>query len=261
MAFIYPLCSSSKGNCCYIGTESDGILIDAGVGIRNFAAQMALIGVPEQAVRAIFITHEHSDHISGLARLDAKLRVPVYTAPGTADELCRKRVMASEHLFFTQQETVLQNLSVVPFRTSHDAAESQGYRVTFESGEQVAVCTDLGLVSDTVHEAINGCKTVMIESNYEPDLLALGKYPYFLKQRIAGKFGHLSNADAAEEMRWLLQSGTEQFVLGHLSEENNRPDIAYHSAVEGLQQIGAALQQDYQLHVAPKTGIGKRIAL
>lgn len=261
MAFIYPLCSSSKGNCYYIGTKASGVLVDAGIGIRKFSAQMALIGVPEDAIRGIFITHEHSDHISGLARLDAKLRVPVYTSAGTADALRRKEVVAWERLFLTEQETVLQELSVQSFHTSHDAAESQGYRITFESGEQAAVCTDLGLVGETVHEAICGCKTVVLESNYEKQLLEVGKYPYFLKQRISGKFGHLSNMAAGEEMQRLLQTGTEQFVLGHLSEENNRPDIAYHSAVEHLQQIDAVLEQDYRLHVAPKTGIGTCITL
>lgn len=261
MSFLYPLCSSSKGNCCYIGDQQAGILVDAGIGIRNFSAQMALIGVPESAVRGVFITHEHSDHIKGLARLDAKLRVPVYASAGTGNALLEKNSVAAERLFLTQGETVLQDLSVTAFRTSHDAAESQGYRVTLANGDRVAVCTDLGLVSETVHEALYGCQTVLLESNYEPDLLAFGKYPYFLKQRISGKFGHLSNTAAGEEMQKLLQGGTKQFVLGHLSEENNRPDIAYHNAVESLLSIGARLESDYQLAVAPRSGIGKTIQI
>lgn len=256
MSFIYPFCSSSKGNCYYVGDRERGLLVDVGIGIRSFTAQMAQIGVPLSAIAGILITHEHSDHIKGLARIVKQLNVPVYTARGTADALVAKGVLTNEQLQVTAPHQYVGEYAVECIATLHDASESQGYRIGLPDGQTVAICTDLGMVTDTVYQALIGCHAVLIESNYEPNLLLMGGYPYYLKERIRGRYGHLSNQEAGQLLQKLWQSGVRQFVLGHLSQENNRPELAHGCAVDALTEMGAVEDRDYRLYVAPCQGCG-----
>lgn len=261
MAFLYPLASSSKGNCSYVGTKENGLLIDAGVGIRTFAAHMSFIGIHSRAIKGIFITHEHSDHIKGLSRIQTALRVPVYASKGTLASLIQKGVL-SPHCDFRvvdKEEIVLSGMTVKAFHTPHDSAESQCYRVMTEDHKQICVCTDLGHMTEEIHQELAQSDLVMLESNYEEEMLRMGRYPAFLKRRIAGKNGHLSNCDCADEIAALYGQGIRRFVLGHLSEENNRPEIAFMNIVHRLSQENAVLESDYQLTVAPKTNTGKMI--
>ena len=261
MSILYPLCSSSKGNCIFLGDAQRGVLVDAGISCRALLAQLALVGIPQSAVRAILVTHEHSDHVRGLARIQKLLQVPVYASEGTASALLEQLLVDPDLLNVTEGEPFsVAGIRVRPFATSHDAAQSQNYRVSFPDGE-AAVCTDLGVVTESVQEALAGCKTVLLESNYEESMLQLGSYPYFLKRRIASVSGHLSNTAAAEELIRLAQSGTRQFVLGHLSPENNRPELAYQQAVLALSGAGLVLDRDYTLMVAPRSGIGQTVNL
>ena len=266
MPFIYSLCSSSKGNCTYLGTQTDGILIDAGIGVRNFAAQMSLIDVDPSAVRGIFITHEHSDHIKGLCKLQARLKVPVYASEGTCRAIREKGAVENPACLHVISQNYnpniwIEGMEISSFSTSHDAAQSQCYTIAFPEGQPAAVCTDLGLVTPEVHDALLGNDIVMLESNYEKNLLQIGVYPPFLKRRISGKRGHLSNEDCAEEILRLYQSGIKKFILGHLSEENNYPELAFTNVVAELDKIGAALKQDYDLWVAPKANRGEIVML
>lgn len=261
MAILYPLCSSSKGNCIFIGNEERGVLIDAGISCRKLLAQLALVGIPETAVRAVLVTHEHSDHVSGLASIQKKLGVPVYASAGTSSALLEKGVVDVAHLRVTEGHPfMVDGMEIRPFATSHDAAQSQDYRVILPDGE-AAVCTDLGVVTDSVHQALCGCKTVLLESNYEDTMLQSGRYPYVVKRRIASVAGHLSNLAAAEELVRLHQSGSRQFVLGHLSPENNRPELAFQNALLAMTAAGLRLDEDYTLTVAPKSGVGQWIVL
>ena len=261
MSIMYPLCSSSKGNCIFLGNEQEGVLVDVGISCRALGAQLALVGIPMKAVRAILITHEHSDHVRGLSRISKKLGVPVYASAGTASVLLEQQMVDADLLQVTEGKPFwVGSMQIRPFSTSHDAVDSQNYRVCFPDGE-AAVCTDLGVVTETVHEALAGCKTVLLESNYEETMLQMGPYPYFLKRRIASVSGHLSNTDAAQELIHLAKSGTSRFVLGHLSPENNRPELAYQQAVLALSTEGLVLDRDYTLMVAPKTGIGQLVTL
>ncbi len=261
MSFIHVLCSSSQGNCYYIGDAKQGVLIDAGVGIRSFTAQCKSLDLPLSAVQGMFITHEHTDHIKGLARIDRQLKVPVYTAPKTAKVLAEKQCVDPDRLVSFDRVMAIGDLEVTAFATDHDAVQSQGYVVRLQNGKRIGFCTDLGQITPSVHEQLCGCDTVVLESNYEKNLLSVGPYPYFLKQRIAGKFGHLSNEEAGVEMKRLLHSGTKQFLLAHLSKENNHPELAFGSAVEHLTETGAVLAQDYHLRIAPRLGGEDKILL
>lgn len=261
MSFLYSLCSSSKGNCTYVGSRESGILIDAGIGIRNFSAHLSMIGLKSNAIKGILITHEHGDHIKGLARIQAALNVPVYASEGTLGVLLDKGAVNPNmqmHVL-SGEKMEIADLQVHAFQTPHDCMDGQGYCIAFPDGKRVAVCTDLGYVTKEIHNQLLHNDLVLLESNYEEALLKIGMYPPFLKRRIAGDLGHLSNEDCSNEICSLFDSGIKKFVLGHLSEENNRPDLAYINVVTELAKKGAQPDRDFSLHVAPKTNIGKII--
>ncbi|MGI5896971.1 MAG: MBL fold metallo-hydrolase [Oscillospiraceae bacterium] len=264
MIRLLPLASSSKGNSTYVGTESAGILIDAGIGPRIFQGALGLGGIEDiRNIRAIFITHEHSDHIKGLLKLTERLDVPVYGSRETLVELIEKdAVCPHTKLYEINRKTVeAAGMEIRAFTTSHDSVHSLGYRITTPDGKQLAVCTDLGVVTPEVHSALTGCQLVMLESNYDREMLRNGGYPAYLKRRIASERGHLCNTDCAAELVALAQSGTEHFVLGHLSEENNRPEVAAETSLAALTGAGFHLERDFTLLTAPRSTTGQFVTL
>ncbi len=261
MTECYSIASSSKGNSTFIGTESGGILIDVGVGPRVLETSLLAAGHKLDEISAIFITHEHIDHIKGLAQLTAKLNVPVYGSVGTLEALLDKNAVdeQTELREICHNTVTFGDLAVDCFPTSHDCAQSLGFRVTSSTGESAAVCTDLGFISVDVAAALTGCDFVLLESNYEKEMLENGLYPYHLKRRIAGDRGHLSNLEASREVARLALSGTKQFLLGHLSEKNNLPQLALAESANALTEAGVKVGEDVSLEVAPPRGFGKVI--
>ena len=184
MAIIYPLASSSKGNCIYVGNQQSGVLIDAGIGIRAFAAHLALIGIPPEAIKGIFVTHEHTDHVKGLERIQKALKVPVYGSKGTLKRLIEKKVLPPfAPMQLAEEETVLSGCSVIPFATPHDSEQSQCYRIRTAEGTSAVVCTDLGHMTDEIHRHLLGSDVVMLESNYEESMLCLLYTSRFLNEK------------------------------------------------------------------------------
>lgn len=264
MTFIYPLCSSSKGNCTYIGTKDRGILIDAGIGIRSFISQLKLTGINLSAIRGIFVTHEHSDHAKGLKRIQQELNVPVLASNGTLQALYNKQLIDINKTIYklnAGQEVLVADMGVFGFNTPHDSAESFAYKITTSDNKKISVCTDLGYVTESVHDYLKDCNAILLESNYEQSLLEMGSYPLFLKERILGKYGHLSNDNCADEVCKLVNLGVEKFILGHLSQENNMPDIAYSNVVEYLLKNDMSINKDYTLKVAPVVNDGSVIEM
>ena len=258
MAKFYPLASSSKGNCTYIGTQQHGILIDVGIGPRVLKTAFSLGGFEPSAVRAVFVTHEHSDHVRGLCRFTEQYDVPVYGSRETLEELIRKDCVASHtKLYEINRHTVeVADMEVRAFTTSHDSVHSLGYRIRTPEDKAIGFCTDLGVVTPEVQEHLEGCSRVMLESNYDREMLRYGIYPPYLKRRIASDTGHLSNDACAAEAARLAKKGNVRFVLGHLSEENNRPELALQQTVATLEETGMHLGEDYTVWVAPKTSMG-----
>lgn len=248
-----PLFSSSSGNSVYIGSNADGILIDVGRSAKQTKIALNSIGIDEGAVRAIFLTHEHSDHVCGLSVFAARNKIPIYAANGTILSLRKSGIINEKHFENTVPESGLEvaGMFIKPFITSHDCADGRGYTINAVNGDSsVAVATDTGFVTTEMMNAITGCRLVYIESNHDVNMLKTGQYPYMLKKRILSDKGHLSNDACAEALRALVNKGTTQFVLAHLSRENNTPELAYETAVSALNEMGALKERDYFLNVA-----------
>lgn len=251
MARIYPLFSSSKGNSTFIGTEKGGILIDCGVSFRRLSAALAVNNIPLSAVQGVFVTHEHSDHVCGLKMLTKNTSIPVYGQKRTLQRLCDSdRISPSSPVVDMTGKTIsCGGNELTCFNTPHDTIQSCGYRIRTSDDRLCAVCTDLGHITDEVDAALAGCRLVLLESNYDEHMLRSGPYPLYLKERILSPNGHLSNDDCAAQAAKLINHGAEYIVLGHLSQDNNRPDIA-DSAVESALS-GYVRNRDYLLGVAP----------
>ncbi|MBR0141533.1 MAG: MBL fold metallo-hydrolase [Ruminococcus sp.] len=251
MARIYPLFSSSKGNATFIGTEKGGILIDCGASFKKFSAVLALNNIPLDAIKAVFITHEHSDHVNGLKMLTKKTGVTVYGQKKTLQKLCAEDKISScsRVVEILSKPIICADHEISCFNTPHDSIQSCGYKIYTSDNKMCAVCTDLGHVTAEVHNALTGCRAVVIEANYDENMLRTGGYPLYLKERILSDTGHLSNTACAAEVERLVKSGTTHIILGHLSQDNNKPEIAYSTVKNHLKdfQIG----KDYLMGVAP----------
>lgn len=252
MAKFYPLFSSSQGNVSYIGTKQAGILIDAGESCKRILEALSCNDLSPNAMQGIFITHTHSDHIKGLKVLAGKCRVPIYGSQTTLEMLIHDgHIPSGIETIPINGHTVIAcgDCEVTAFPTMHDAPGSCGYRIHTSDDKHCAVCTDLGIVTDEVKSALKGCDMVLLEANYEPDMLWQGNYPLQLKRRIVSEYGHLSNQDSAALSDYLIRSGTTRLLLGHLSPHNNTPYMAASVTVRYLQDF--IQNTDYLLGVAP----------
>ncbi len=263
MYLVYPICSSSKGNATYIGTRERGILIDCGISARGLTAALKLNDIPLSAIQAVFVTHEHSDHIKGLARLGEMIPFTLYGNVPTLREVIERHCVGSKVRLkeINQKPAEIFGMQVRPFHTSHDSADSMGYHLTLPSGKRFCLCTDLGMVTTEVLSNLKDSDLVLLESNYEEDLLRNGSYPLYLQQRIASPQGHLSNDLCADTITKLLEAGVNQFILGHLSQENNRPELALKRSAEAITAAGGTIGGDCVVSVAPRITVGKAVEL
>lgn len=259
MSRFCPLFSGSSGNCLYIGEGNTHILIDAGVSAKKIVQALGGIGIDPRQLSAIFITHEHSDHIQGLNVLTKKLNIPIYMSQGTAKAINDIEQFSGLNINIMDSPVDLGNMEIHRFATSHDCEDSSGYRIKL-GDRDFGVCTDTGIVTDKIREGLKGCELVLLESNHDINMLSKGPYPIQLKRRILSETGHLSNSSCADELPRLLRSGTTRFVLGHLSRQNNTPEAAFDSANSLLTLAGFTEGMDYTLYVAPPEG-GKLISL
>ncbi len=263
MAKVVPVCSSSKGNSIFIGDTSSGVLVDAGCSFKALKDGLALCGIPFEAVKAVLVTHEHIDHTKALGQITKRTSLPVYASDGTTRKLFEDNLVAPGAIIHSLSEikSVPVDMDIDFFHTPHDAAESVGFTIEFKD-HKVACCTDLGYVTEEVRENLLGCDTAYIEANYDPKLLSVNpKYPPYLKARISGSSGHLSNLNSAEFCTELVERGTRRLILGHLSQENNTPKIAYDAVELKLGSSGMKCGVDYTLDVAPVVTQGKYIII
>lgn len=228
------LYSGSGGNAAYLETAGARILIDAGKCTRTLVASLASIGVDPATLDAVLVTHEHRDHVAALEVFCKKYPIPVHMLYESAlryrddppEALCRCLQLYREAPF----SLTVGDVVVTSFRTPHDSRASVGYRFTLSDGTSLGYATDIGYITDTIREGLLGCESVVLESNHDVDMLMEGPYPYDLKLRIRSRRGHLSNRECADLCAELAASGTRHFLLAHLSEENNYPDLAFDEA-------------------------------
>ncbi len=253
MVRFCPLFSGSKGNCTYIGCGGKGLLVDIGSSTKSVEAALCDQGVDPQSICGLLITHEHADHVSSIKSFLKKHPVPVILSEGTAHTLtlAGKLPENAQLILIDKEEVEVAGFCIRRFATMHDCFGSSGYIITAPEGKKVAVCTDLGVMTDGVRKALCGCHLVMLESNHDVTMLQQGSYPYILKQRILSENGHLSNTACACELPYLIKNGTKRIVLAHLSQENNRPELARRAAVAALLDKGYIEGKDYLLYIAP----------
>ena len=260
---IVSLCSSSKANCTYIENNGEGVLVDVGCSYKFLRDGLARIDRTVSDIKAIFITHEHSDHIAGLLQVTKNTDIPIYASEGTLHRIISEKKIFTDVNLHTAEEisSAPVDMDIKAFHTPHDSAESMGYTFT-SNGTKIAICTDVGHITQEVRENLLGSRFVLLESNYDLNMLTRNlKYPPQLKERIRSDRGHLSNPDCGVFTRELIKSGTTSLLLGHLSQENNTPELAYNNITEALSFIGAKLNRDYMLDVAAVQGTGKMIVV
>lgn len=255
LAKLYTLFSGSSGNSTYIGSNDDtGILIDAGRSAKQIENALSIFNINSKRIQAIFVTHEHTDHIKGIKVLASRYNIPVYSSMGTIKAMEEMNILNGKFKYgvIDEKGICIGGMFIVPFRTSHDSRESVGYKIRTQDYKEIVIAMDIGVVSDDVRHALNGCDLAVIESNHDINMLKSGSYPYFLKRRILSSTGHLSNDDCAKELPDLVRSGVKKFILAHLSSENNVENLALATAVCSLNAHNMKKGIDFDISVAPK---------
>lgn len=252
LARVVPLFSGSKGNSYYIGTLSEGVLIDAGRSCKQIENAMEANGLKMSNVGAVFVTHEHTDHCSAVKVLAKRYNLPVYASQGTLKALeSGGKISPDTDTLLIENEIAIGNMLIKRYNTPHDAAESCCFRVTASDGKSALIATDMGVMLPEVRLAAGQSDFVVLESNHDIEMLKNGIYPYPLKRRILSDIGHLSNDACADELADLVRGGTLRLMLGHLSEQNNTPHIALSTSVNALENAGLKFRSDYTLDIAP----------
>jgi phosphoribosyl 1,2-cyclic phosphodiesterase len=222
--FIASIASGSNGNCYYIGNSQEAVLVDAGISCREIVKRMTRAGLSIEKVKAVFITHEHIDHIRGIEVLSRKYQIPVYINEGT---LRGSGIKPDEELvrhFSSYDSIAIGGLFVTPFPKQHDASEPCSFTVEGE-GVKIGVLTDIGSVCEHVISNFKDCHAAFLEANYDEEMLETGRYPFYLKKRIRGDKGHLSNDQSLELFLKHKAPYMSQLLLAHLSKENNAPEL------------------------------------
>lgn len=250
MLRVCTLFSGSSGNCTYIAGGDTHILIDAGMSARALALALMELSVTPDQLSAVYLTHEHIDHIRGAYMMQKKYGIPVFASSGTIRGLAGMKDTPA--VTPMDGPTRIGDLEMSPFDTPHDCVQSTGVVVQSVCGKRVAVATDLGHLPDGILRRLLGCEVVLLESNHDVRMLQTGRYPYHLKRRILSPVGHLSNDDCAVAAVRLADGGTKHLLLGHLSRENNLPELAYETTAVELMARGFAPGRDIQLEIAPR---------
>jgi len=221
---ITSLNSGSNGNCYYVGNDTEAVLIDVGISCREVEKRMKRLELDIQKVKAIFISHEHSDHIRGVVVLARKFQIPVYITQSTLKYSVISLEKELVQSFNAHEPVKIGELSVIPFPKFHDASDPYSFIVE-GNGVKIGVLTDIGVVCEHVTNYFKQCHAAFLEANYDENMLANGRYPYYLKQRITSGKGHLSNDEALELFKKHKHKDLSHLFLSHLSKENNTPEL------------------------------------
>ncbi|TCO77932.1 MBL fold metallo-hydrolase [Marinisporobacter balticus] len=255
------LASGSSGNCQYIASEKTSLLLDAGLSGKRITGAMVDIGEEIKNVRGILVTHEHSDHIKGIGILSRRFNIPIYANNNTWREMkCKIGKVDEENIrYFQTGETFhIEDMKIKPYSISHDASEPVAF--SFYGGDaKISIVTDTGYVDDTVKKEITGSDLLMIESNHDVEILKMGSYPWYLKKRIMGEQGHLSNEMAGEIIAEMMAMDIPitNVLLGHLSRENNFPELAFETIKSVLASRNIKVGVDINVDLTYRDRISK----
>jgi len=238
---VCPLASGSKGNAIYVASKNTKILFDAGISARVLRQRLLEIGVQLEEIQAIVVSHEHSDHIAGLKTLTCKLGIPILANAQTAEAIVEELQECPKCKIFTSGEPFeFGDLEILPFAVRHDAIEPVAFRVS--AGDQtLAICTDLGFVTNTVRHHLKDCDLLIVEANHTPSMVHASSRPQVYKQRVLSKVGHLSNEDCAQLLLDVASPKLKKVFLAHLSTECNTPEAALRTVQETLQKYSISL--------------------
>ena len=235
---VCVLGSGSGGNAAFLATEKVRLLVDAGFSFREITKRLRAIGEDPANLDAVLISHEHSDHVKGLRQLSKKLKCPVYMTRLTEEALGWDDIPLRVEPFDAGHGLVIGDLEIDTFTIPHDATDPVAFCVR-HNGSKAGLVTDLGYMPDSVKHHIRGCDFLLLESNHDLEMLKVGPYPWFVKQRVMSRVGHLSNHAVSDFLAGDFDRSSRWLVLGHLSENNNHPEVARMFADMALQQIGS----------------------
>ena len=260
------IASGSSGNCIYIGTDATHLLVDVGISGKKTVEGLNRLGLTGSDIDGILITHEHSDHINGLGVICRKFGIPVYGPGGTLAAIKEVSNLGKLddslfHVIHADEKFILKDITVNPMKISHDAAEPVAYRFQYGS-KRMAVATDLGIYDDYTVESLRGMDALLLEANHDINMLQVGPYPYYLKQRILGNRGHLSNELSGRLLSRLLHDNLKAVVLGHLSKENNLAELAYETVrLEISMADNPYHAEDFPIFVAKRSEISQLVEI
>lgn len=255
MTDFLSLISGSSGNCTFISDGKTNILTDCGLSGKRLAELLAQIDILPDSIDALLITHEHSDHVKGAGVVARRYKLPVYATLRTHCAMNLGNLSDSQkHIVSPDKDFEIGSIGICPFSIPHDAADPVGYTFIC-GGKKYAIATDIGEMNNKIISSIKGSEKVILESNHDINMLRVGSYPFPLKQRILSSVGHLSNESAAEAALELVKSGTTDIMLGHLSLENNMPELALLETYNMLKNNGVHIDSDVSLKVAARNSI------
>lgn len=248
---FFSLGSGSSGNCYYLGNENHGILIDAGVGIRRITKTLREYGVSMSKIRGVLITHDHADHIKTAGCLGIKHNLPIYATQGVHYGIKRSRytqgeLNGSRRIISQEEPFEIEDFKITAFEVLHDSIENVGYHIEFND-QNFVLATDVGQTTPKIREYASKANHLVIEANYDDYMLANGPYPTHLKQRICNGMGHLSNHLSAQFLSSIYSDRLKNVWLCHLSQDNNKPDIAYNTVADALINAGARIGENLSL--------------
>lgn len=248
------IASGSSGNCVYVGNDKTNIIIDAGISGKRMEAGLSSIGVEPASLDGIFVTHEHLDHVSGLGVMARRYEIPIYATVETIHAILRiKSIGKIKTDLFRMVEAdspiEVKDMRLIPFSISHDASNPVCYTI-YSNDHKVGIATDLGKYDDYIISNLKGCEMLLLEANHDINMLEVGSYPYILKRRILGERGHLSNDNSGRLIDCLLTSQLKYVFLGHLSKENNYPELAYETVKYELEETKNPYREQCRIMVA-----------
>ncbi len=256
---IFSLMSGSSGNSTLIAEGNTLILLDCGASGKKISQAVESLGYNCSDISAILLTHEHIDHVNGAGILSRRFDIPLYATAETFGAMKIGPVKDGNIRYVNPNEAFeINGVGVSPFKISHDAANPVGYSFSLAEGKFTSL-TDTGVITKEIYDEIKDSKYMLLESNHDVDMLQYGNYPYPLKCRILGETGHLSNNTAAAVAAKMMENGAERIILGHLSNENNTPEIAYKTAENALTEKGGIIGKDIFLSVAQRYDITRLI--